>query len=130
MTDIQADIDKLKAFAGAITDLVGEMTSAGFVPGALTRGSPRLDIGQNDANFKDALDLYSSYEQARAQIIGDGQAPPGSFGDLVKELTLLSSVATQIYQNYQNANNEDEYSAAMVDNALNPPVSGSPASGG
>jgi len=68
-------------------------------------------------------DLYAHYDRARAQIIGDGQLLPGSFTDFVNELQVLANVATLIYQNYQQANAEDQYSADMVDAALNAPPS-------
>lgn len=120
MADIQADIDKLNNFASAITSLVSELKIAGFVPAELSAGSPKLDIGQHIENFKDAVDLFTTYDTDRGKIIGDAQATPGSFADFVGQLTLLASVATQIAKNYQTAGNEDQYSAQMVDAALNP----------
>lgn len=130
MADIQVDIGKLKNFSDTISLLVAELDPASFIPSTLVKDPKRHypDIGQNvNEQFKDGTDLYAHYDLARSQIIGNGQNVPGSFADFLNELQVLSNVATQIYQNYQQANSEDQYSADMVDKALNSPLPQQPA---
>jgi hypothetical protein len=122
--NINVDIDKLSNFVTALDDLVASLNDSGFIPPHLVpgSGSRQPDVGQHVDGFKDADDLYNAYDTARRQILGDPGKPGGSFGDFVNELTLLSNVARQICQNYQKAQNEDLYSADMVNQALNPPA--------
>lgn len=127
MADIQADIDKLNKFASDISNLAQELS--GIVPQELSAGSPNLEVGQHVVNFRDAVQLFGYYDAARRDLLGDAKPTPGSFGDLVSQLNLLGTVAGQIATNYQNASNEDAYSASMVDAALNPPASGSTSGG-
>lgn len=127
MSGIQVDIANLRQFVQTVDELInrfGVTGAAGVVPASLHPDPAYLnpDIGQRLSSFHDAVNLYSSYDLYRGQLVGDpshlgsAAADPtvSSLAAFVDGLRHLSATAKAIHDNYQKAGNEDQFGADQV----------------